>query len=64
MTDRTAMFMVMAGMILCLFGVGGIEASLDTVGLLQGILVSVVGLMTMGVGVLALNINTQTDYYK
>ena len=64
MTNGTAMFMVITGLILTLLGVGGIEASLDNVGLLQGVFVSVVGLMTMGVGVLALNINTQTDYYK
>jgi hypothetical protein len=64
MTNGTAMFMVITGLILTMFGVGGIEASLDNVGLLQGLFVSVVGLMTMGVGVLALNINTQTDYYK
>ena len=64
MTDGKAMFLVITGLIVTMFGVGGIEASLDTVGLLQGLFVSVVGLMTMGAGVLALNINTQTDFYK
>jgi hypothetical protein len=44
--------------------VGGIEGSMDTVGLLQGLFVSIVGLMTMGAGVLAIRVNSSTDYYK
>jgi hypothetical protein len=64
MKDSTAMFLVVAGLVLTLLGAGGIEASMDTVGLLQGLFVSIVGLMTMGVGVLAIRVNSSTDYYK
>jgi hypothetical protein len=64
MKDSVAMAMFVAGLVLTLLGVGGIEASMDNVGLAQGLLVSVVGLMTMGVGVLAIRVNSSTDYYN
>jgi len=64
MKDSTAMFLVVAGLVLTLLGVGGIEASMDSVGLLQGLFVAIVGLMTMGAGVLAIRVNSSTDYYR
>jgi len=64
MRDSVAMGMFVAGLVLTLLGAGGIEASMDAVGLAQGLLVAVVGLMTMGVGVLAIRVNSSTDYYK
>jgi hypothetical protein len=64
MKDSTAMFLVVAGLVLTLLGVGGIEASMDNVGLAQGLLVAIVGLMTMGAGVLAIRVNGSTDYYS
>ena len=64
MKDSTAMFLVVAGLVLTLLGVGGIEGSMDSVGLAQGILVAIVGLMTMGAGVLAIRVNSSTDYYR
>jgi len=64
MKDSTAMFLVIAGLILVMLGVGGIEASMDNVGMAQGVLVSLVGWLTMGAGVLAIRINSSTDYYK
>jgi len=64
MKDSTAMFLVVAGLVLTLLGVGGIEASMDNVGLAQGLLVAIVGLMTMGAGVLAIRVNSSTDYYR
>jgi hypothetical protein len=64
MKDSTAMAMFVAGLVLTLLGVGGIEGSMDNVGLAQGLLVSIVGLMTMGAGVLAIRVNSSTDYYK
>ena len=64
MKDSTAMGMFVAGLVLVMLGMGGVEGSMDTVGLLQGLFVSIVGLMTMGVGVLAIRVNGSTDYYK
>jgi len=64
MKDSTAMGMFVAGLVLVMLGMGGVEGSMDTVGLLQGLFVSIVGLMTMGVGVLAIRVNSSTDYYK
>ena len=64
MKDSTAMFLVVAGLVLTLLGVGGVEGSMDTAGLLQGLFVSIVGLMTMGAGVLAIRVNSSTDYYN
>jgi hypothetical protein len=64
MRDSVAMGMFVAGLVLTLLGAGGIEASMDNVGLAQGLLVAVVGLMTMGAGVLAIRVNSSTDYYK
>jgi lysylphosphatidylglycerol synthetase-like protein (DUF2156 family) len=64
MKDSTAMFLVIAGLVLALAGVGGIETSMDNVGLAQGVLVAIVGLMTMGAGVLAIRVNSSTDYYN
>ena len=64
MKDSTAMFLVVAGLVLTMLGAGGIEASMDNVGLAQGLLVAIVGLMTMGAGVLAIRVNSSTDYYN
>ena len=64
MRDSTAMGMFVAGLVLVMLGMGGVEGSMDTVGLLQGLFVSIVGLMTMGVGVLAIRVNSSTDYYN
>ena len=64
MKDSTAMFLVVTGLVLTMLGVGGIEGSMDSVGLLQGLFVAIVGLMTMGAGVLAIRVNSSTDYYR
>jgi sulfite exporter TauE/SafE len=45
---------VILGLILTMLGVGGIENSITDTELLQGLAVSVLGLMLMGVGVLML----------
>jgi len=44
------MFCFIVGLLVTIFGVGGIEQSLDNSGLLLGALVSTVGLMIMGCG--------------
>ena len=41
MRDSVAMGMFVAGLVLTLLGAGGIEASMDAVGLAQGLLVAV-----------------------
>lgn len=64
MSDRTAGFVGFLGFILTLGGVGGIEASMDNVGLVQGLFVSVVGLASMAVAVLALEVNNTTNFYN
>ena len=64
MKDSTAMGMFVAGLVLVMLGMGGVEGSMDTVGLLQGLFVTIVGLMIMGAGVLAIRVNSSTDYYK
>lgn len=55
MSEKSAMFLVIVGLVLTLAGAGSIENSITTVELLQSMAVAVVGLMTMGCGVLAIN---------
>jgi len=48
--EKSGMFCFIVGLLVTIFGVGGIEQSLDNSGLLLGALVSTVGLMIMGCG--------------
>ena len=52
--DTKVFFFVMMGLLLTLLGVGGIENSMTTVELLQGVAVSVLGLLLMWVATLML----------
>jgi hypothetical protein len=54
MNEKSAMFLVITGLVMTLAGAGGIENSFETVELLQSLAVSIVGLMVMGCGVLAI----------
>jgi hypothetical protein len=56
MTERSAMFLVITGLIMTMLGAGGIENSFETVELIQSILVAIVGLAVMGCGVLAIKV--------
>lgn len=56
MSERSAMFLVITGIITVMFGVGGVENSITNVELLQGLAVAVVGLGIMGCGVLAIQV--------
>jgi len=56
MTERSAMFLVITGLVMTMLGAGGIENSFETVDLLQSIAVSIVGLAVMGCGVLAIRV--------
>ena len=49
---RSGFFCFMVGMITVMFGVGGVEASLDDIGLINGVVVSAVGLLIMWAGTL------------
>jgi len=54
MSEKSTFFVAMLGLILTMFGVGGIEQSITNTELLSGLAVSVLGLALMAVGVLAL----------
>lgn len=56
MNEKSAMFLVITGLIMTMAGAGGIENSFETVELIQSILVSIVGLAVMGCGVLAIKV--------
>lgn len=52
MSEREAFFLFIVGLLITIFGVGGVEQSMDNAGLLSGVLVSVVGLLIMWCGTL------------
>jgi hypothetical protein len=54
MKDSTAMAMAMFGLLLTMFGVGGVENSITNTELFSSLAVSVVGLGIMACGTLAL----------
>jgi hypothetical protein len=54
MKDSTAMAMAMFGLLLTMFGVGGVENSITDTELFSSLAVSVVGLAIMYCGTLAL----------
>lgn len=54
MSEKSTFFVAMLGLILTMFGVGGIENSITDTELLSSLAVSVLGLALMAVGVLAL----------
>jgi lysylphosphatidylglycerol synthetase-like protein (DUF2156 family) len=60
MTSKSAMFLVIAGLILAMGAVGGIEASVDNEQLLASMLLAILGLLSMYAGVLGLR---GADYY-
>ena len=56
MTERSAMFLVITGLVMTMLGVGGVENSFETVELMQSIAVAIVGLAVMACGVLAIKV--------
>jgi hypothetical protein len=56
MTERSAMFLVITGLVMAMAGAGGVENSIQTVDLLQSIAVAIAGLAVMGCGVLAIKV--------
>jgi len=64
MKNSTAMILFVTGLILTMFGVGGIEHSIDNVGLFAGIAASAVGMLIMYCGTLAMRVNEDSNYYE
>jgi hypothetical protein len=60
MKSSTAMFVFIAGLLMTFGAVGGVENSVTDTELLSALAVSVVGLLTMYCGVVALRVS---DYY-
>ena len=61
MTERTAMILIVTGMIFTLFGVGGVEASITDTELVTSLVVSIIGLAIMYCGTLAIKVS---GYYE
>ena len=60
MTTNQAMFVFISGLILTMFAVGGVEASVDTEQLTGSLLLAVIGLLAMYAGTLGFR---NADYY-
>jgi len=60
MSERSAMFLVVVGLILTMLGVGGVENSITDGELLGSVVVSITGLALMYCAVAALKVS---DYY-
>jgi len=56
MNKDGAMICFTVGFLMTLGGVGSVEQSMDTAGLITGVVVAVVGLMVMGCGTLAMRV--------
>lgn len=54
MSEKSTFFVAMLGLLLTMFGVGGIENSITGTELMSGLAVSVLGLALMGTAVLSL----------
>ena len=55
MNKPSAFFVIIAGLVVTIAGVAGIEASMDDMGLMNAGAVALVGLLSMGSGVLGLS---------
>jgi hypothetical protein len=64
MKNSTAMTLFVTGLILTMFGVGGIEHSMDNAALFAGIAASAVGMLIMYAGTLAMRVNEDSNYYE
>ena len=60
MKSKTAFGLFIVGLLMCVGGVGGVEASLDNGALVQSFAIACVGLCIMYCGVTALNVS---EYY-
>ena len=60
MTTKTAMFVIITGLLMTFGAVGGIEVSTDNTAMISSMVVAIIGLLTMYCGVLGLR---NADYY-
>jgi hypothetical protein len=58
MGERGSFLLFFTGFIIVMFGVGGIEQSMDDLGLVYGVAVSAIGCLTMWAGVQGINERT------
>jgi hypothetical protein len=58
---NSAMFLFITGLLLTLGGVGGIEQSITDMELVQGLIISAVGLAVMYCGTMMMKISQLTD---
>lgn len=61
MKTSTAFALFIVGLVVTMLGVGGVEASMDNLQLLQALAVSCVGLAVMYCGTLAMNVSNYYD---
>jgi len=61
MTERTAMILIVTGLIFTLFGVGGVEHSITDTELVTSLAVSIIGMLIMYSGTLAIKV---ASYYE
>lgn len=61
MTERTAMILIVTGLIFTLFGVGGVEASITDAELVTSLVVSIIGMLIMYCGTVAIKV---ASYYE
>ncbi len=64
MKNSTAMILFITGLVLTMFGVGGIEHSMDNAALFAGVAASAVGMLIMYAGTLAMRVNEDSSYYE
>jgi hypothetical protein len=54
MTEKSAMFVLIIGFLITLGGVGGVENNVETIAMLDSLVISIVGLAIMYCGALGL----------
>ena len=59
MSERTAMFLLVTGILVTAFGVGGVESSITDLELLSAVTVAMVGTLIMWAGTLGLRNQAQ-----
>jgi hypothetical protein len=64
MKNSTAMTLFITGLVVTMFGVGGIEHSMDNAALFAGIAASAVGMLIMYAATLAMRVNESSNYYE